>query len=61
MKHTHKVLTTVSLDCLPNAKRIPIGKEHTIPVTPIITVSIKPPNKLYSILGIPKKPPLINI
>jgi hypothetical protein len=59
MKHTLKVLTTVSLDCLPNANRIPIGREHTIPETPSITVSINPPNKLYSIFGRPKKPPLI--
>ena len=39
---------------------MPIGKEHTMPVIPIITVSINPPNKLYSILERPKYPPFIS-
>ena len=34
MKQTLNVLTTVKLDCLPNANRIPRGNEQTIPQTP---------------------------
>ena len=54
MKQMLIVLTTVSFDCLPNAKIIPIGREHTIPLTPRITVNINPPKRLYSILWRPK-------
>ena len=61
IKQTLKVRTTVSLDCLPKARTIPNGSEQTIPETPSITVSINPPNKLYSILASPKKPPFISI
>ena len=61
IKHTLNVLTTVNYDCLPRAKRMPIGSEQTIPVTPTITVSINPPKRLYSILDNPKYPPLISI
>ena len=47
---TDKVnLITGKLDCLPNANKIPRGNEQTIPQTPKITVSMKPPKRLYSI------------
>ena len=33
-----------NFDCLPNAKRTPTGSDKTIPESPTIRFSIKPPN-----------------
>ena len=59
IKHTLRTLTNLRFDCLPRAKTIPRGKEQAILVTPIINVSIAPPNKFVSIKVKPKKPPFI--
>ena len=61
IKQTLIDLTTVNFDCLPRANIIPKGNEQTIPETPMIIVSIKPPNKFISIDTRPNKPPLIRI
>ncbi len=43
MNPTQIILITGKLDCLPNANKIPIGKDATIPVTPTIRDKVNPP------------------
>ena len=43
MKPTQIIFITGKFDCLPNANKIPIGKEATIPVTPTISDKVNPP------------------
>ena len=43
MNPTQIILITGKLDCLPNANKIPIGKDATIPVTPTIKDKVNPP------------------
>ena len=43
MNPTQIILITGKLDCLPNANKIPIGKDATIPVTPTIRDNVNPP------------------
>ena len=43
MNPTQIILITGRLDCRPNANKIPIGKDATIPVTPTIKDNVKPP------------------
>ena len=40
---TQIIFITGKFDCLPNASKIPIGKDATIPVIPTISDKVNPP------------------
>jgi hypothetical protein len=44
IKRVENSLITLRFDCLPRAKRTPIGKETIMPTDAIINVSSKPPH-----------------
>ena len=52
----HSMLNTGIFDFRPSANKIPIGREKDIPVTPIIRVSIIPPNLCVGTTGRPSPP-----
>ena len=56
MNKTEKTLMTGKLDVLPRARRIPIGKENEIPVTPMISVNERPPTSLVATGSKPNQP-----
>ena len=43
IKPTQIIFITGKFDCLPNANKMPIGKDATIPVTPTISDKVNPP------------------
>ena len=43
IKPTQIIFITGKFDCLPNANKMPIGKEATIPVIPTISDKVNPP------------------
>ena len=53
IKQTHTPLRIGRSDWRPSASSIPIGRDSAIPVTPIKTASIKPPNLSDSIASDP--------
>jgi len=59
IKTTQSIFTAGRFDVRPNARSMPIGKEKAIPVTPIIMVSIIPPNRSV-VTGSSPKPPTKN-
>ncbi len=54
MKHTQTAFKIGRFDCRPNAKSIPIGSDKAIPVTPIKTANMNPPNLSDSIASEPR-------
>jgi hypothetical protein len=56
MKQMHSVLTMGICERRPSARTMPIGNEATMPVTPITTVSIRPPNLEVSTGSRPRPP-----
>ena len=54
IKPTQIIFITGKFDCLPNANKIPIGKEATIPVIPTISDKVNPPIFSDSTNGKPK-------
>ena len=54
IKQTQTAFKIGRFDCRPNAKNIPIGSDKAIPVTPIKTANINPPNLSDSIDSEPK-------
>ena len=44
MNSTHRMRTAGRSDVRPSARAMPIGSENEIPVTPMMRVSMKPPN-----------------
>ena len=49
-------LTSGSLDLRPNARRTPTGSDNTIPDSPTIKFSMKPPNLSEATFGSPNPP-----
>jgi hypothetical protein len=54
IKQTHTAFKIGRFDWRPSANNIPIGSDNAIPVTPIRTASINPPNLSESIDSEPK-------
>lgn len=56
MKMTLNSLTSGSFERRPSARRIPSGRETTIPTIEMTNVTIMPPHRLVATLGRPKAP-----
>ena len=56
IKATHNMLIAGRLDWRPSAKRIPRGSEATMPVTPMTSVSVKPPQLVVCTPARPNPP-----
>ena len=51
MKATLILLMMKRFDCRPSARRMPSGSDRTMPVTPMMTASMKPPKSLERHVG----------